>query len=318
MSIFIADKWADWFWSSAEGRAAQGMRSRASLATASTLHLERDPLPFPFRDYPLPAHILLPSAGERKKAPAVKEHVLSGPLPQNAFRKIGDSLYVASPELAFVQLGAKLSLAELIAVGYEYCGSYAIDPRTGMASFGLPPVTDAAKLGRFANACPNIRGVKAARQAIGYIHDNSASPMETGTHMRMSLPSRRGGYCLPSSELNREVPLNANARRIYKRGSVRFDIYFPDAKLDVEFNGGHHESKMSSDAARDAAIRSMGYDTMTITMAQYRDYLAMAEIVRNIAMKHGIYLRKDRTGFTPARAALYRDLEVYRTGVNRR
>ena len=319
MGYHICDTWADWFWSSARGRSGIAVRTKAMLRCASVpCSHDLDSLPESLLEFPLPMHVVVPSAEMRRCRDNIKAQVISDSLPQNAFWKLDDSWYIASPELTFVQLGAKLGLSELIAVGYEYCGCYAIDPLTGHATFGLNPVTTVERLRNFVDACPGIRGVKMARKAIEYVRGNSASPMETALHMRFSLMARMGGYGLPVSQLNHEVKLNANARRIYKRGSVRFDLFFAEAKLDVEFHGGDHESKMASDAARDAAIKCMGFDTATITIKQYRDYLAMGEIVRSIAQKHGISLRKDQVGFTPARAKLYRELELYRTGQRRR
>lgn len=319
MGYYICDIWADWFWSSAAGRLGAALRTKAMLKGASVPRGgSLDSLPEPLSRFPLPMHIVVPSAELRRRRDEVKIHVISDNLPHGAFWKLNDAWYIASPELTFMQMGNKLDLNELIAVGYEYCGRYAIDPLTGHAAFGLDPVTTVERLKNFVDACPGIHGAKMARRAIEHVQVNSASPMETALHMRLSLTGRMGGYGLPASRLNHEVKLNANARRIYKRGSVRFDLFFAEAKLDVEFHGNGHESKVASDAARDAAIEYMGYSTMAITMKQYRDYLAMGEIVRSIARRHGIYLRKDQVGFTLARAKLYRELERYLTGQRRR
>ena len=136
-------------------------------------------------------------------------------------------------------------------------------------------------------------------------------------HMRLSLPSRMGGYPSPESSMNHEVRLRYNARRIYKRGSCRFDLYYPQIKLDLEYNGKEHESKMESDSARDAALKRMGYQTMTVTKRQYNDFISFGEIVRSISEKHGLYVRRDQAEYTEARGKLYNDLMVYGTGRNR-
>lgn len=297
----------------------QPARSKATLGMAEVPSIsDLAGLPQCLEIAPLPAQVMVPSASRRLKRDGVEAHVLSSELPRGAFCKLSESLYVSSPELTFVQMGTYLSLHELVALGYEYCGTYALDPLTGQARFELQPVTNPARLRAFVNACSNVKGLQLARRAVAFVCGGSASPMETTLHMRLCLPSRSGGYGLPQALLNHEVRLDGNARRVYKCGSVRFDLFFPKAGLDVEFNGALHEAKMSSDAARDSAVKMMGFESMTVTMAQYRDYLAMGEIVRSIARKHGMYLRKDQVGFTVARAGLYRDLEAYRTGANRR
>jgi hypothetical protein len=320
MTYFIDNIWADWFWSSEMGRKGQATtpcRSTLQGARCPTHH-ELAALPYPFCTYPLPAHVLLSDANRRLKHESVHSNIWQTATPPETFYRIDERWHVAGPELTFLQLANRLDLLELIAVGYEYCGTYAIHPLSGNVTYGLPPATSTKRIERFLAQWPRVRGAKKAKEALACISENSASPMETHLHMRFSLTGHRGGYNLQKSLLNYEVPLNDIARRIYKRGSCRCDIFFPQINLDVEYHGSDHKAQLASDSARNAALQSMGINTLVITKRQYDDYMAMSGIVRSIARMHRVYLCEDRTGYTKARAKLVMVLRDYSSAQNRR
>lgn len=321
MGYFIDGTWADWFWSCEAGRSG-----RCAAPSQAALGQSKVPSPeimaqllasSPFRTFPEPVPMLVDRAAKRPRPNVMEAHVIGTPLPSNAFRSIGDGFYIAGPELAFVELAQKLCLSETIAVGYEYCGTYAMNPAGGKALFDVEPVTTVRKLSNFVDRVPAMRGSANARKAIDCIREGSASPFETLLHMRFSLTGHRGGYSLETSLINHEIVLDDTARRIYKRGSCRCDLYFPKVSLDVEYNGKEHESQTESDAARAAALGSMGIRTLVVTKRQYDDFLAMSGIVRSISHDHGTYLSEARTGYTAARGKLYSELQDYLSCRNR-
>lgn len=256
--------------------------------------------------------MLVPHKELRKRRSPIIEHVWSQPLPKKSLVQITEDVYVTSPEFCFLELASFLDLGELIAVGYELCGTYSLDPLSGNAIFDLAAATCANSIVSFLDSMPSCRGIKRAKQAARHIHDGSASPMETSVHMRFSLPSKLGGYGLPRSLLNHEINLNNRARRLAKTETCRCDIYFPKIKLDVEFNSVEfHKNRIQEDAARSAALKFMGLEVLSITKRQYDEYFAFGELVRGIAKMHGRRMRNSQLEITPSRICLFSSLQRY-------
>ena len=71
-----------------------------------------------------PFDLLVPSTGLRRSTSELIAHSCEYELPSNSFWKLKDSLYVVSPELCFVQMAQQLSIAQLVELGINLCGSY--------------------------------------------------------------------------------------------------------------------------------------------------------------------------------------------------
>ena len=78
----------------------------------------------------LPLHIMIRKRGNRWASQTMTQHVFSGNAPANCFVSVdsvkGNGLEVSSPEFCFLQMAGRLSLAALIELGYEFCGTYSI------------------------------------------------------------------------------------------------------------------------------------------------------------------------------------------------
>ena len=81
----------------------------------------------------MPLHILVGSKNARKTTRGLICHISSGQLPQGSFVQVSSGLAVSSPELCFVQLANKLTLVELVELGYEMCGVYRLEGQGGTA-----------------------------------------------------------------------------------------------------------------------------------------------------------------------------------------
>lgn len=70
--------------------------------------------------------ILVSHEVNRRRSRGLSPRIWSGKHPSRSFYKIAQDLYISTPEATFLQLGKELSLIQLIAVGYELCGSYGL------------------------------------------------------------------------------------------------------------------------------------------------------------------------------------------------
>lgn len=223
-----------------------------------------------------PLHVLVPQANRRSGSRSVVSHVWSGNVPKGAFRKVKHDVCVASPEFLFLQMAQELELPQLVELGMELCGTYRREVRigsTGMLNdspeteYDIPPLTTPAKLKKFVESVGPARGAKAARQALKYVLPDSASPMETVVYLLLCLPRRCGGYGLPKPVLNPVITLSKAGRKHTLRKSSAPDLFWPKAKLDVEYNSDEHhgERQRALDSMRRKALERMNIEVIELT-----------------------------------------------------
>lgn len=230
-----------------------------------------------------PAHILLP----RKSHPpeslgGIIGHRTTLSYPARSFRKISDDIYACCPELAFIQTAGLVSLPRLVSIGYELCGSYAHEKPTGRSA----ALTTPRRLLSYCDKLPNANGVQAARKAARYVLGGSASPMETAVAMELSLPYSLGGKNFPTPLLNHDVKLTDSAATIAGRRRLRYDLFWPEALLAVEYDSKQHHSSNTSrvkDSQKRAASINMGITVIGITEKQFLNMLEFDEIATMLA-----------------------------------
>lgn len=218
--------------------------------------------------------------------------VCSHSLPPNAFCKLGPKRFVASPEFTFITLSKHLGLVELVLVGCELTGTYALNDADDRGFSRCDPPATLETISRMVCNCKGFNGTKKASMATRHIIENSASPMETCSALLLTLPRRLGGYGLPKPFLNYRLDLTFEQRIALKRESITVDMMWPSGKMAIEYEstawhrGGE---KFVQDSIRRNDIRSLGYDVTTITLNEYKSALRMDNIAKSIARKLGIH-----------------------------
>ncbi|WP_139653611.1 endonuclease domain-containing protein [Raoultibacter phocaeensis] len=241
-----------------------------------------------------PIHVLVPNAAARTRNARVRCHVRPAQLPRNAFVQIAEDVFVCRSELSFIQRARNQSLALEVLDGLELCGTYRRTVGSRPTVYQVHPVTSAAELASFAAKVGSMYGASAARQALRYIRDGSESPMESVLVVLFCFPVRLGGYGLPLPDLNFRIPTSDSARKVTGRSEFRCDLFWPEAKLVVEYDGhgSHDELKnRSNDGSRHAALVSMGFQTLRITSENVKNVRELDAIAASIAKKLGIRTR---------------------------
>ena len=258
-----------------------------------------------------PAHFIVPNALSRVRTARITCSVFDRRIPSSAFVNVGDGVFVASPELCLLLEARTAALANLVETGYEFCGRYRLPalPDGNMAPDQLP-LTSVPKLQSLLSRTQDVNGVGAARKAVPHILQNSESPKESQLSMLSSFPGRLGGYGFPPATLNHPVRISEKARGRNVGGTCRCDLFWPDAKLDVEYDGGNHEDpeQMLKDSMRRDALVSMGITVLTVTKWQLENGGSMNAIAHTVAEHTGKRLRYVDPDFTRANRQLRRDL----------
>lgn len=221
----------------------------------------------------------------RRAGGGIETSVRKGPFHPRSFMRIEDGLYVSTPEMAFCEMASVLSLERLIALGFELCGTYRRASTFGLARYDATPLTSPGALASFIEKSPQFKGVKKTRRALPCILAGSASPRESELAMLLCLPYSLGGYGLPHPTMNAEMPLPKNVAAT-GRSSLRCDLYWPAARLDVEYDSAEFHSAerlLANDSMRRIALESMDVTSVNLTAEHLRRASLFDEAAQGIA-----------------------------------
>jgi len=253
------------------------------------------------RSLAMPLHVLVGSSDARKDSRKLNCHVRSGEFPSGSFIRMDSSLIVSSPELCFVQMAGEISLIELIALGYELCGSYRLDrERADNQGFRKDlPLTNISSLSLYIEKSAGMIGRKNALKALRFIAEGSASPMETILSMLLSLPYNLGGYGFPKPLLNYRIDVPVNARKEKGQSKYYCDLYWLDKKVDVEYDSDTHHTgsdRIAEDAIRRNALTSMGVTVVSVSRRQvieYKKTQELADVLSKLLGRRLQYTKKE-------------------------
>ena len=257
----------------------------------------------------LPVQAIVGSSVARTRAPAIESHTWAD-LPEKSFVDAGEGFLISTPEFCFLQMAGRLSLARLIQLGFELCGTYAL-VEDGPARRREAPLTTVAKLAAFVDTATNARGRKKAQRAIRYVKDKSASPMETILAMLLCLPNNYGGYALPNPLLNHRVDVPPSHRKLADRAYCACDLCWPEAMLAVEYDSQLYHvdpQRQESDARRRSTLIALGFTVVTVSRAQVMDGRSLNRLAHQLAKIVGKRLRYRDPQFTHAHRELRDEL----------
>ncbi|MEZ2372393.1 endonuclease domain-containing protein [Arthrobacter sp. RCC_34] len=155
-----------------------------------------------------------------------------------------DGLRITSPWRTWLDLALRLSVDELVVVGdHLVCehGPEAPVPRRAICTV--------ADLERTVVAHAGMRGVKKARAALDRIRVGADSPQETT--LRLLLVD----HGFPEPHLNHVL------RRRDGKAVVWPDLAYPDFRVSIQYDGGHHGSpgQYTRDIRRQALTEELGW-----------------------------------------------------------
>lgn len=228
-----------------------------------------------------------------------------------------EPLFVSTPEFCFLQMADALPFAQLIALGFELCGTYAA--YGDLTHYNVFPLTTPEKLQAFLARASGFKGVKQARRALRYILPASASPMETNLAMLLSLPYALGGYGFAQPQMNYRIEIPNTVKR---RGSSRYfkcDLYWESANLAIEYDSDLAHAGINStvrDALRRSILTSIDISILSVTKPQIMNSGAFNQLAHLIAHKMKKRLQYVDPGFTLRHLEL-RDLLLFDKGACR-
>ena len=212
--------------------------------------------------------------------------------PKGSFIRISRGVQVVSPQLLFLEFANRFELPELVQLGNRLTSKF-VYSSDGKQFYEAVPITNAYAIKVFLQYMDGYPGIKTARRAVKYLFDKAESPMEIKCTCLLILPRALGGYGLPIPKLGYEIEVDREMFPNYPRSSVRFDMFWKNGRLDVEYDSDRHHSgteKLRMDSLRRNIIRYLGYYMITVTSVEYFDIDAMTKIATNVAKLIGYRL----------------------------
>lgn len=259
----------------------------------------------------LPLRVLVSDVCARTEAEDIASRLWGGDLPGASFVDAGEGFLVSTPEFCFLQMASQLTLVQLIQLGFELCGTYALVAADEPAVNRGASLTTASKLRAFLEKSPNAYARRKALRAVHYVVDGSASPMETVLSMLLCLPYGLGGYGIERPLLNHRIDIPQSAKKSASKSYCECDLFWPKANLAVEYDSDlYHtgEDKIARDAMRRTTLIASDIAVVTVTNMQLVSGELLNKVAQLIAKQTGKRLRYRDPEFTQKHYELRNEL----------
>lgn len=233
-----------------------------------------------------PVHLVFGEAGRPRPFPGISAHSMTSKIPAGALMRVDGGHLVSTPEFAFLQIAAMpVSQIVLAKLAYELCGCYKTAWTSSTHEYQVEPATTVRALRDFARRNADITGAKKAMRALRYVEDGAESPREADLALLLGLPLCKGGCGTGIPKMNYRVEANALAAAAASRASLRCDLCWPAAKIDVEYQSREIHSNEKSrieDSRRTNALESMGWRVIGVTNEEIDSLSAMDAVARTV------------------------------------
>ena len=244
-----------------------------------------------------PVHVLVAGESREIKASGVRTHWFGLPtMPGGLLLELAPGIYVAGPELCFVQMARSASTVGAVVLGYELCGWYSHFAEMVSGYYERPPLTSVEMMGAAMSELSGLYGLGRAREALQWVRDGARSPMETVLSGELFLPARHKGLAFARPELNYEVPLDEAASAITGTKTCRIDVAWPGVRRGAEYDSKEFHLDPEKDLRRKEALEHMGWTINTIKLEHMIDH---QELMRAVALFESAIPRQ-RGGPAPA------------------
>ncbi len=246
----------------------------------------------------LPVHVLMPRDVSRTRRESVARH----DVPEAAFEgrvyRVGPDLLACDPATAYVQACSKMDLVSGVFWGNALCGEYVVSDDEEAGFRARAAVARREEL-RSRAAVRFMHGARHARQALRYVCDGAASPMENALAVKLALPLSCGGAGFPDVQLNRRLNVPERLQKTAGRTYYKCDAFLPESGVAIEYDSDAFHTgadRIASDARRRNTLEAMGVTVVTVTRRQLVDPREFFGIVQRL---YAISGRRLQTRYDP-------------------
>ena len=207
----------------------------------------------------MPIKLLVPTKGLRRNTAIIDCRLASAVYPSGGFFRLRENLFMATPELVFLRMAARFSLARTVDLGTNLCGRYYLRLPESDITRRSRYLTTPQQIRSFVNAAQGIKGAKRAQAAVNLVTANSGSPEETHSWVQFCMPIRHGGFGLDFTCMNFDVR-SGRLTKLTDQDAYSIDIANPDQKVGIEYDGGPYHEDASADKRRRNELKALGWD----------------------------------------------------------
>lgn len=192
-----------------------------------------------------------------------------------------------------------LSLEELIALGFELCGTYAVQDDGTI--YNALPLTTPEKIGAFLSGVDGISGIARARRAAKFVLAGSASPLETALVMFLTLPYSLGGYGITQPQLNYRIDIPSSLMQVVRSRYFVCDLFWPEASLAIEYDSNLAHAGINRtvhDSMRQSVLTGLDISVVSVTWPQVKDRKAFEQLAHVVARQTHKRLQYKNPEFT--------------------
>ncbi len=219
------------------------------------------------------------------------------PFPPNSFLRIPNfNIYIACPELTFLQAARHLDFVNLVQLGFDLCSQYYSDKDAKFGQTGRTVITTAKQIIEYAESSNHMHGSAKAIHAAKYILNNSNSPMETKLAIMLELPIRLGGYGLSGLEMNGTVKLSKHGQELMGFAEIRGDLVWRKQHLAVEYNSKlvhNNDATFYKDSNRATSLRASGWKYIGVTPDNIKNFSSMENLAGIIRKQLALREKKE-------------------------
>lgn len=171
----------------------------------------------------------------------------------------------------------------------EFCGTYGFDYSTNSYVNNLKPITSIQKIERYIRRkkieYPYLKFTNTLSNELKFVQDNCASPMEARLFYKLSGPRSRGLYGCKNLQMNLDIQLSPQGKKLAGQNIVRPDIVCKKVKLAIEYDSSEfHENfeQGQKDKRRREALAHDGWQVISIIPAQVYDASQFDVIAKRI------------------------------------
>lgn len=308
-------------------------RRRWNAASSHSLNLQ-EVAPLLAAGLEPPIHVLARTRNERYCSELLAPALWTSEIPPGAFIQVAESVRVATPEFALLQLAKRLGLNKCLLIASGLCGTYAEYRAPGALERHLAhasqeggwrpyliggklqtlwqrePLATPDSIRRMATLASHARGAGKLARVSELVFPGAASPFESKAGLILGLPTGLGGYGHEGMTHNKQVLLRVGSQRLSEKRCCFCDLYWEEG-VDVECQSRmahENESSFLSDSERAAALLNEGITVLPLTYAQLSDRSRLDEFAQVLSKLRGI-VPKSRSNRQLQKAdALFNDL----------
>lgn len=281
-----------------------------------------------------PIHVLARTQSERHNSELVTPALWTSEIPPGAFIQITESVRVATPEFALLQLAKRLGLNKCLLIASGLCGTYAEYRAPGALERHLvhasqeggwrpyliggklqtlwqrEPLATPDSIQRMATLASHARGAGKLARISELVFPGAASPFESKAGLILGLPTGLGGYGHEGMTHNKQVLLRAGSQRLSEKRCYYCDLYWEEG-VDVECQSRmahENESSILSDSERATTLLNEGIAVLPLTYAQLSERSRRDEFAQVLAKLRGIAPKSSSNRQLQKADALFNDL----------